>query len=116
MADFITNSVSGWRVSNPYRLIFETMVGLDDPSEIIEKQNTFLEANGFDLYTKAYEVRFGRKTETEDLTIDEAIQCLALKDGADLVQFENGNFGFVGYYHGFNENWFEIIGGAKNEY
>lgn len=28
---------------------------------------------------------------------DFQIQCLALKDGVDLVRFENGNVGFVSY-------------------
>lgn len=42
-------------------------------------------------------------------TIDEAIQSLAIKDGIDLVQFDNGNYGFVSYYSG-TENGFEIKG------
>ena len=40
--------------------------------------------------------------------IDEQIQCLAVKDGINLVRFSNGNLGFVAYYNG-NENAFEII-------
>lgn len=40
--------------------------------------------------------------------INEQIQYLAIKDGVDLVQFENGNYGFVAYYNG-HENAFEII-------
>ena len=45
---------------------------------------------------------------TEEMTIDDAIQCLALKEGCDLVRFENGNIGYIGYY-GNNINGFEII-------
>ena len=40
--------------------------------------------------------------------IEEEIQCLAIKDGVNLVRFSNGNLGFVAYYNGF-ENAFEII-------
>lgn len=42
-------------------------------------------------------------TEIEDM-----IQYLAIKDGVDLVRFENGNLGYVAYYNGY-ENAFEII-------
>lgn len=45
---------------------------------------------------------------TTEMTVDEALQALAIKDGADLVRFENGNIGFVAYYNGC-ENGFEII-------
>ena len=40
--------------------------------------------------------------------VDDGIQCLAIKDGVDLVQFENGNYGFVAYYNG-HKNGFEIL-------
>lgn len=45
---------------------------------------------------------------TTEMNIYEAIECLAIKDGADLVQYDNGNYGFVAYYNG-NVNGFEII-------
>lgn len=32
-------------------------------------------------------------------TINDAIERLAIKDGADLVRFSNGNIGFVSYYN-----------------
>ena len=47
--------------------------------------------------------------ETCVTSIPEAIECLAIKDGVDLVLFTNGNYGFVAYYNG-NENGFEIMG------
>lgn len=50
---------------------------------------------------------FDDRMETWD--IDTAIQGLAIKDGVDMVQFSNGNYGFVAYYNG-HENGFEIIG------
>lgn len=49
---------------------------------------------------------------TEEMTINDAIECLAIKDGVDLVQFENGNKGFVAYYNT-HENGFEIIKGEQ---
>ena len=30
----------------------------------------------------------------------ESIEALAIKDGIDLIKFENGNLGFVAYYNG----------------
>ena len=47
--------------------------------------------------------------DTNATSIPEAIEYLAIKDGVDLVQFENGNYGFVAYYNG-HENGFEIMG------
>lgn len=46
---------------------------------------------------------------TEEMSVDVALECLAIKDGADLVQYENGNYGFVAFYNG-RQNGFEIIG------
>lgn len=46
---------------------------------------------------------------TMELDIDDAIQHLAIKDGVDMVQFSNGNYGFVAYYSG-EVNGFEVIG------
>lgn len=44
-----------------------------------------------------------------ELEIDDAIQHLAIKDGVDMVQFSNGNYGFIAYYSG-EVNGFEVIG------
>lgn len=49
---------------------------------------------------------------TEEMTINDAIECLAIKDGVDLVQFENKNKGFVAYYNT-KINGFEIIKGEQ---
>lgn len=46
--------------------------------------------------------------ETMEIDPYSAIDFLAIKDGADLVRYENGNVGFVAYYNG-NVNGFEII-------
>lgn len=40
--------------------------------------------------------------------ISEYIDWLAIKDGCDLVRFENGFLGYVAYYNG-HENAFEIM-------
>ena len=40
--------------------------------------------------------------------INDYIEMLAIKDGVNLVKYENGNTGFVGIYNG-HENGFEII-------
>lgn len=47
--------------------------------------------------------------------LDDAIQCLAIKDGVDLVQFDNGKLGFVAYYNG-HKNCFEFEPCTKEEY
>ena len=51
----------------------------------------------------------------ENMTVKEAIECLAIKDGYDIVQFSNGNVGFVAYYNG-RANGFEILGEMVEEY
>lgn len=43
-----------------------------------------------------------------EFCIDEAIEALAIKDGVDIVRFDNGNIGFIAYYNG-HKNGFEIL-------
>lgn len=40
--------------------------------------------------------------------INRYLEYLAIKDGADLVKFENGNLGYIAYYN-LAKNGFEII-------
>lgn len=47
--------------------------------------------------------------------LDQAIECLAIKDGVDLVQFKNGKLGYVAYYNG-HENMFEFEPCTEQEY
>lgn len=54
------------------------------------------------------------ETETRTVTIYDAIEMLALKEGADVVEYENGNIGIVGYYNAW-ENGFIILGEAESE-
>lgn len=81
-------------------------------SALVDEQLVILGQTGI-LFTDSYIIHFFDSAYTSDRTneemdIDDAIQHLAIKDGYDLVQFENGNFGFVAYYNGF-ENGFEIL-------
>lgn len=81
-------------------------------SQMVNSQYGVLASIGFDdTYSKAYCVRFNNE-RTYNMTIDDAIQSLSLKEGADLVRFENGNIGFVGYYGDIptERNCFEILG------
>lgn len=48
-------------------------------------------------------LELARKEDIEDY-----LEYLAIKDGFDLVQFPNGNYGFIAYYNR-NENGFEIL-------
>lgn len=78
---------------------------------LVEEQDAKLNELGYvNDGSQAYLMKFDNKHYRID-TIYDAIQRLALKDGADLIQFPNGNIGFVGYYNGFKEeeNCFEII-------
>lgn len=120
MADYKAITTEGWRVSLPFRVItskalydIEYTENWDkDIEAFTNEQNSILEKMGYE-FSRDYLIRFG-KDEYEITDIDSAIQMLALKDGCDLVEFENGNIGFVGYYHGFNENYFEVINTAHS--
>ena len=79
----------------------------------IEEQNAILKQAGFeDLNSQAYIIRFHegafRDEYTTSLTIADAVQCLAIKEGYDVVQFENGNIGYVSYYNNYIDS-FEIL-------
>lgn len=78
---------------------------------LVEEQFNILEQVGI-LFNDSYMIHFFDTLYTNDRTkemdVDDAIQHLAIKDGYDLVQFENGNYGFVAYYSGV-ENGFEIL-------
>lgn len=53
-------------------------------------------------------VKFPDGTQIADtMDIFGFIDCLAIKEGCNLVRYENGNLGFVGHY-GTYENGFEI--------
>ena len=66
------------------------------PEDVINEQHEKREVFGSDIYRSVPD-------------IDEAIQYLNIKEGYDMVQFDNGNIGFVAYYDGV-ENGFEVIG------
>ena len=88
---------------------------LDTPiEELLIQQEEALRGLGFneDVYYNTsfnchyFNSRFFNECDSFE-TIADAIQGLAIKDGVDLVQFTNGNIGFVadGYTH---PNGFEI--------
>ena len=106
----------GWKVSNAFRVITSKSIYdiCDDDEEgsklqaLVDEQDEILKSRGFGR-NNGYSELLKSSEGYGYNDIDEALQCLALKDGADLVEFESGNLGYVGYYHGFDENWFEII-------
>ena len=94
------------------------------PEYIIITRNKVLESNIEDVLKEQNEKReilglnetdyichfFNGSPEYKLISnIDEATEYLNMKDGADLVQFCNGNYGFVAYCNG-KEDAFEIIG------
>mgnify|MGYP004547911529 CR=1 FL=1 len=94
-----------------YTVITRNRIGENSPEEIFEEQmekRTILGLNGSSYLCHFFESEFFEE-RTEEMSVDVALECLAIKDGADLVQYENGNYGFVAFYNG-RQNGFEIIG------
>lgn len=85
---------------------------------IITEQNAILKASGYEMDGIVYKIHFfdspfhneGYRMET----IYDAIQMLAIKDGVDLVEYENGNIGFVSYYND-KRDAFEIMNPTTEE-
>lgn len=67
------------------------------------------EDDGTTLYVIHFFNTYFSDNRVDTATIYDATQELAIKDGADLVEFNNGNIGFVSYYNG-HVDAFEIIG------
>ena len=88
-----------------------------DCTEFVREQDKILKANGF-VFNKRYKIHLFDSHYINETYIDEeineAVQYLAIKDGVDLVQFENGNYGFVAYYNGY-ENGFEILNEREDD-
>lgn len=82
----------------------------DDCELLVSEQNKVLENLGYD-FTKNYLIISDNKHICVT-DINDAIQRLALKNGADLVRYHNGNIGYIGYYNNVAydpHNCFEII-------
>ena len=85
--------------------------------KLVTEQDEILREKGFELFEccKIHFLESSYTTNTKrEMEIADAIQCLAIKDGVDLVQFENGNYGYVAYYNGV-ENGFEILSERKDD-
>ena len=78
----------------------------DDPEKIITEQEEKRKVFGL-ADDNLYLCKFSNK-HLGFFTIDDAIQHLDIKEGFDMVQFSNGNIGFVAYYDGM-PNGFEIL-------
>lgn len=63
--------------------------------------------SGKEINVHFFNSRFFDESYNE-MNIYDALENLAIKDGVDLVQYENGNYGYVAYYNG-NRNGFEIL-------
>lgn len=80
---------------------------------LINEQNALLADAGMEDTTRqCYIIRFFesafRNERIDSLTIEDAVQCLAIKEGYDLVTFEDGHIGFVAYYND-HKDGFEIL-------
>lgn len=83
-----------------------------DSEALYYEQEEWLRKFGYEWKTEVsyhhFDSVFSDDYVTND-TIYDAIDALAIKDGVDLVRFENGNIGFVAYYNG-HKDAFEIYG------
>lgn len=86
-------------------------------SNVNEKDEALAKNGIINDDSTCYLVRFNSREIYKVMTIDEAIQCLDLKNGCDVVQFDNGLFGFVGYNNNLDttSNRFEIVRKATEE-
>jgi hypothetical protein len=82
---------------------------------LFEQQQDALRENGFGEYYDGvlYFIHFFDSQwfndHTELLSISEAVERLAIKDGADFVEYiYDGTYGYVAYYNG-EVNGFEIL-------
>lgn len=94
-----------------YTIITKNRVYKSESEEIVREQEE--KRNILNLTENNYVCHFFDSVwfdeSYREMNIDDAIENLAIKDGVDMVQFNNGNYGFVAYYNG-ETNGFEIIG------
>ena len=94
-----------------YTIITRNRVYESEPEDIVceqEEKRNILGLNNGNYICHFFDSAWFDE-EIIEMDIDDAIQCLAIKDGVDMVQFSNGNYGFVAYYSG-ETNGFEVIG------
>ena len=95
-----------------YAIITKNKVYESEPEEIYkeqyEKKKIFGLSDEKEYVCHFFDSAFFDES-TEAMYLEDAIERLAIKDGVDMVQFDNGNLGFIAYYSG-EENGFEIIG------
>lgn len=68
-------------------------------TDLWNEQNTFLNSEYFAIHFLE-DKHFIDESYTLSNSITETMECLAIKDGIDIVKFENGNMGIVAYYNG----------------
>jgi hypothetical protein len=94
-----------------YTIITKARVYESEPENItkeIEEKREILHLDNEEWHLCHFFDSAFHDESTEDISIDDAIQMLAIKDGYDMVIFEGYGFGFVAYYNG-NENGFAIL-------
>lgn len=121
----------GRNVSKPYKVIAGVDLESDDYFDLLDKEDfneeAFMDEQqeafenklielGYDFYEKPCVIRFLDKPDNlYIMTLDDAVQCLSIKDGANLVQFDDGKIGVVAYYNDYDNNALEIIRNATEE-
>lgn len=82
--------------------------------DLYEEQFNFINGEYFVIHFIEDE-NYINENYTTTNNLDDTIQRLAIKEGIDIVQFDNGNMGFMAYYNG-NENAFEFKKITEDQY
>lgn len=84
----------------------------DDVKKLVNEQDLILADMGYS-FLEDYAIDLAGIERVDDIYT--AIERLDLKEGADLVRFDDGKIGYVGYYgcRPTERNYFKIIGIAE---
>lgn len=85
--------------------------------KLAEEQNQLIKKLVPSQYYKChfFNSRYTNESTCYAKDLNDEIQRLAIKDGYNLVKFENGHYGYVAYYNG-HENGFEFIPCSEKEW
>lgn len=91
--------------------VLEETEYIDDPDswdKLTQEQVVVLKDLGYRPYGTQYPIKFLNSTDVEMMPIDRAIDCLYSKNGFDLVEFSDGDIGFLSTQDD-NKSGFKII-------
>lgn len=111
----VMESIEGYKILTNRKVYDEHYMSEEEDwsEKLAEEQSEILAKRGIDFASTICGIHFiksfwGDGNFVIKDTADEAIQYLSIKDGVDLVEFPNGNIGFVAYYNN-HLDAFEIV-------